>query len=69
MIVICKNNGHLFLEKSLNNLSNMCVNIPICIIDTNSSDMCSVDFIEKIKNENIDFTSNKDITLKTLKNN
>jgi len=69
MIVICKNNGHLFLEKSLNNLSNMCVNIPIYIIDTNSSDMCSVDFIEKIKNENIDFTSNKDITLKTLKNN
>jgi len=53
MIVICKNNGHLFLEKSLNNLSNMCVNIPICIIDTNSSDMCSVDFYTDNKNHQI----------------
>jgi hypothetical protein len=50
MIVIATNNGHVYLEKTLSKLSELGNKIPISIIDTNSTDNQTINFISDIDN-------------------
>jgi hypothetical protein len=53
MIVIATNNGHVFLEKLLNDFINHFKDKKICLLDTGSDNIETLFFLNRIKNKEI----------------